>query len=174
MCTADINDLIRVTGNFLFAQCGSNPKIEERKSIAETLHELFPQMQCESINKKLTQWLTNKRRAPKLQNAKVARTRIEACNMTEPIASNWKNDGNVLQADSVAGRHTEDYDDVLKSYNISAKKEYSKVSEVEFLDYEDIIDENVDDEETEEKHCSVELVDAGNNSTHVFEEYDLV
>lgn len=66
-------ELIKATGMFLFAQYGLNSNPMERKAIVESLHELFPRIACDSISKKLMQWVTNKQRPPTAGKAKKAR-----------------------------------------------------------------------------------------------------
>lgn len=94
-------DLIKATGMFLFAQHGSNSNPLERKAIVESLHELFPRLACDTISKKLGQWVTNKQRPP---------TAKKAC--IRELHS--KPSGETLDY--------EDYEELLEIHNVSTQR----------------------------------------------------
>lgn len=140
LCDSDVNELIRVAYNFVLAKYNENHKVEQRNSIARALHDQFPQLDENLIRKKLRQRASNVRRPPKKKVRK----------NTETITSNGT--GKVSPENSTG----DDYDFMLKSYNISV----ANVDDdgIEYL--------NSDCDENEE------LNDAEMENI-VFEEYDV-
>lgn len=70
----------------MFAKYGSSPKLEEKTSIVNSLHELFSHISTPSLHKKMLQWTKNKKRPPKRAKMKVRkRPKIEAIDQSDGI-----------------------------------------------------------------------------------------
>lgn len=134
LCDSDINELIRVACNFVFANYGSNPKLEQRSEIVQALHDQFPQLDYNVIKKKMRQRVSNVQRPPKEKSVR---------NKAKTIASEGNTDDNVVQVNS----EENDYDCLLKGYNIS-KVKVREGDEPEYV-YE-YLDENSDKNESKQ------------------------
>lgn len=73
----NVNELITSAGTFLLAKYGPDPKLEEKKSVIKSLHDLFNYLDQNSLHKKMMQWIKNKRRNPKKALPKKAVNDVE-------------------------------------------------------------------------------------------------
>lgn len=109
----DLVRLIKAASSFLTAQHGPNPKLQDRKSLAELIQKQFSQ-DPRMILRKLTQRMKNLNRLPmEKKYSSRAKERISA------ISSSDKNEYCGLQIDSVdvEGR-SNDYEELLPAFKI--------------------------------------------------------
>lgn len=74
---SEVNTIIRAGHNYLFEKHGRNADVSLRKSLADTIHALFPQVSSKTAFAKLSTKLYNKLRKPK---AKSVRKKVEVHN----------------------------------------------------------------------------------------------
>lgn len=110
----DLIELIKAASNFLIAHHGPNPKLQERKSLADLIHKEFSQLDPRMIFKKLTQRAKNLNRLPKVKKyINQAKVHIST------ISSSDKNYCNGLGVDLADGEgQNNDYDELLTAYKI--------------------------------------------------------
>lgn len=77
--------LIRKACDFLVTQHGPRPKLEHRKSLTETIHALFPQLEKTVIYKKITERMNNMERSGR-------KDRKIVCKNRKTMSSNTRND----------------------------------------------------------------------------------
>lgn len=95
--------LMQVSANLLIARHGMKPNLVQRKSFAATITDLFPQLDVQSVLKKLNQRIKNVGRRPKVQE-----THVRAINKQIDDYDNLDR-----PAESVS-----DYDDMVTAHNI--------------------------------------------------------
>lgn len=121
--------VIQAAANFLIAQKGQKPRIEQRKSLAATIVKLFAKLKVDEVLKKLDQRMKN-----------VLRT-VKEKNPHNGVKAETNADKNVPDENLQDALPT-DYDDLVKPHNVFAT---TCTIDEDYLDDERNEDENQSD-----------------------------